>query len=280
MPPNLSAGDFPPGLVASLLSHGDDWDGQRRLGIGGSDAVKIMAGDWFPLWEQKTGRAEAEDLSGVLPVIMGTWTEALNRYWFEKHTGMAVDLSEVGHCTHAEHAFMRANLDGRVGLGIWEGKHVNAFAKPDEVREKYYAQCQHNMAVTGAPVCYLSVFLGTQKWEWFEIDEDPDYQADLLAREIEFWGYVESDTAPPVDTAPGMAALPIDDMRDMDMTGNNAWASAAADYLENQKAATTFKTADKTLKDLVEPDVKRAFGHGLEINRAKNGSLRIKKESK
>ena len=64
------------------------------------------------------------------------------------------------------------------------------------------------------------------------------------------------------------------------MASNNAWASAAVDYLEHQTAAKKFTAADKALKGLIEPDVKRAFGHGVEINRAKNGSLRIKKESK
>ena len=279
LPTNLAAGDLPPSLVASLLEHTDDWHEQRLKGIGGSDAIKIMSGDWFLLWEQKTGRAESEDLSNVLPVIMGTWTEALNRYWFEKQTSHIVDLSDVGHCTHPEYPFLRANLDGRVGLGIWEGKHVNAFAKPEEVREKYYAQCQHNLAVANAPVCYLSVFLGTMKWEMFEIDEDPEYQAELLAREIEFWNFVTTDTAPPMVEDSGMTALPVDDMRECDMTGNNVWASAAADYLENQKAAADFKKADETLKGLVEGDVKRAFGHGVEINRAKNGALRIKREA-
>lgn len=73
-----------PQTVASLLAHDDDWHEQRRKGIGGSDAMKIMSGDWLTLWEEKTGRAAAQDLSDVLPVVMGAWTEPLNRYWFEK----------------------------------------------------------------------------------------------------------------------------------------------------------------------------------------------------
>ncbi len=60
------------------------------------------------------------------------------------------------------------------------------------------------------------------------------------------------------------------------MSLSNSWASAAGDWLQNKEAAATFNRATTLLKDLTEPDVGRAHGHGVEVNRAKNGSLKIK----
>ena len=38
-------------------------DPKWRMGfIGGSDAVKIMSGDWHPLWLEKTGQSQPADL--------------------------------------------------------------------------------------------------------------------------------------------------------------------------------------------------------------------------
>src|SRR5262245_43438790 len=62
---------------------------ERQRFIGGSDAGAIVAGgeEWVKLWRQKTGRAKGDDLSGVLAVQMGLWTEPFNAQWFQKQTG-------------------------------------------------------------------------------------------------------------------------------------------------------------------------------------------------
>jgi predicted phage-related endonuclease len=59
---------------------------RRKAGIGGSDACILLSGDQeriLQLWKEKRGEAEHEDLSDVLAVQMGQWTEPLNLYWFE-----------------------------------------------------------------------------------------------------------------------------------------------------------------------------------------------------
>ena len=98
------------------------WHAARRTGIGGSDANVIMAGDderLIKLWREKRGQVEPEDLSGTLPVIMGEYTEALNRHWFTLQTGRAVELPEVS-AVHPTILHMRANLDGICGDAVWE----------------------------------------------------------------------------------------------------------------------------------------------------------------
>ena len=58
------------------------------------DARVIMGGDeaaLLRLWREKCGEAEPEDLSGNLIVQLGLVTEALNRHWYERNTGQAVE---------------------------------------------------------------------------------------------------------------------------------------------------------------------------------------------
>ena len=50
----------------------------RKGYIGGSDAGRIINGDWLALWQEKTGRAEPEDLSRKLAVQIGIATEKVN----------------------------------------------------------------------------------------------------------------------------------------------------------------------------------------------------------
>lgn len=261
--------------VASALGKTAEWHSERMKGIGGSDATRIMSEDWVDLWLEKMGRKEPEDLSRNLAVQMGTWTEPLNRFWFEHETGINV-RTNGNPFVHPDYEFMRANLDGWTDDGIFEAKHVSAFSKEEEIIGRYYAQLHHCMAVANGKVAYLSVFFGSNKWSSFTVEYDAAYAADLIAREQEFWGYVERDEMPPSVSAAAPVAIAFDTMREVDMTGNNAWSTYAHDWLVTQQAAKTFDGATKALKELVEADVKKASGHGIVISRSKAGALSIK----
>ena len=66
---------------------------KRRYSIGGSDMNIIMSGNEekiSKLWKQKRGDIESENLSRVLPVRMGSFTEPFNVQWFQEETGRAV----------------------------------------------------------------------------------------------------------------------------------------------------------------------------------------------
>lgn len=262
-------------MSLELLTRTADWHAERALGIGGSDAAKIMSGDWFELWEQKTGRRAPEDLSHILQPMLGAYTEPFNAHWFTQETGIPVSTENCDHLIHPVHKFMRANLDGICPNAAFEAKHVSAFAKEDEIVTRYYPQCQHLMEVTGAELIYLSVIFGNQKWAYFDIPADAEYLEELVGREAEFWGYVEQDKPPPQQDAV-VINIAFDDMREVDLTGNNQWASGAADWLEHRSAAKTFNDAVKSIKELVEPDVKLAHGHGIKATRAKNGAITLR----
>jgi len=251
---------------------------QRREGLGGSDANVILSGDReriLQLWGEKRGEAEGADLSSTLPVMLGSWTEPFNRMWFEKLTGETVmQMGEAISCS--TYSWRRCTLDGYIceTQAIWEAKHTSAFARPEEVLERYMPQLQHNMSVAKSERAVLSVIFGNSRFEIFEIAADWLYQLDLLQAEEEFWECVLNGREPvpcPVPSPP----KPIGS-REVCLEGNNAWASAAVEWLENREAAKRHAAASTSIKGLVEEDVSRAFGHGVEAKRSKSGAISIR----
>jgi len=161
----------------------------RKQGIGGSDATKLYNGEWHTLWLEKTGDAAPVDLSDVLPVQMGVHTEPFNIQWFEKQTFF-----------HKDYPHMYAHVDGLI-LGedkaLLECKHTNAFTNSKKQADKYKAQIQHYLMVTGYPKLYFSAFYGNMKWEALEITADAEFQEQLLNAEVLFWHFVTTKKEPP-----------------------------------------------------------------------------------
>jgi hypothetical protein len=259
------------GLCASEIA-------ARRDAIGGSDANIILSGDpdrIVQLWREKRGEAARVDLSGVLQVMLGSWTEAFNRQWYERETGELV--SEVGSVAQCQdYGWRRCTLDGMVKArgAVWEAKHVSGLSKPEEVLARYMPQLQHNMAVKGCDLALMSVIYGNHKWEVYEIAADWLYQDDLLAAEQGFWdcvttGAVSVAVLPPPPPRPNAT-------RELCFEGHNLWATFAGEWLETREPARRQASAVSALKDLVEADVARAFGHGIEAKRSKSGALTIK----
>jgi predicted phage-related endonuclease len=253
-----------------------EWHANRRLGIGGSDAGKIMSGRWLELWLVKTGRAEPEDLSDILAVQMGVVTEDLNLAWFERETGRKV-VGRKMTMTHPYYGFMRVEFDGIVQQpdAIVEAKWTGPFNKIEEVEQRYMPQCHHNMMVAGYDRAFLSVITGKPSYENIEIRRDDDYAAKLLQYEEDFWGYVERDEAPPDRNSVAAPAKPSV-YRSVDMNSSNAWAMHAGKWRETIEASRACDKAAKELRALVEPDVGTATGHGVRIARSKDGKLLIK----
>ncbi len=251
---------------------------ERRRFIGGSDANVILSGDRdriLRLWREKRGEAEGEDLSSVLAVMLGRWTEAFNRQWYQKLSGEQVRAAGTS-LVCSRHSWRRCTLDGLVERSgaVWEAKHTSAFAKPEELLERYMPQLQHNMAVAGAGTAILSVIFGNHKYEMIEVASDWLYQLELLEAEQRFWDCVVSGREP-VAAEPPPVPRPIG-TREICLEGSNAWASAAADWLTHREAAKSHASAVTLIKSLVEPDVARAFGHGIEARRSKAGAISIR----
>lgn len=251
---------------------------ERRTRIGGSDVRKIVDGRWHDLWLEKTGRAEPEDLSWVLPVQIGIITEPLNIAFFEHATEHRV-FARGNVYRHPAYSFIGATLDGLTQIeghpAIVQCKHVSAFAKIEEVEQRYFPQVMHECLVTGASLGFLSVLIGTHKHAIIECRRDAEYAARLLDLERTFWSFVEADKPPP-EQQPLPAPVKPEQWRTVDFSGSNSWTVAAADWLAFRDAAKTFEKAEKGLKSLIEPDVGKAFGAGIVATRNKAGAISIR----
>lgn len=200
-----------------------EWLKGRMNGIGGSDASAVVGMNPYKtnieLFEEKTGRRIAPDISDKPYVIYGKTAEAPIRELFK----LDYPAYEVSHYDYrilqsVEHPFMQASLDGELTdqkgrKGILEIKTTNILQSmqrekwKDRIPDNYYIQVLHYLLVSGYQYVVLRAHLisawgndvRTQVKHYFiersEVQEDLDY---LLKEEIKFWGYVESGRKPPL----------------------------------------------------------------------------------
>lgn len=192
----------------------EKWLEARALGIGGSDAAVIMGMNPYKspyqLWLEKTGQAEAPDLSDNQYVYWGTKNEANIADWFQEETGRKV--KRLGTLRSKEYPFMLANVD-RTVVGENAGLEIKTAGvrqyrkwKDDEIPDAYYCQCLHYMAVTGADYWYIAVLLGGNEAKWKRIERNEEDIQHLIMAETDFWKLVETRTPPPVDGSDSCAA--------------------------------------------------------------------------
>lgn len=245
----------------------------RRNFIGGSDALAIVSGDWFPLWEQKTGRAVSRSILSPWDAAVRHTLEPLILDWYEETNGRPI-TRRGETVVHAEHRYLGCNLDG------WDA----ALAKPIDAKalniwtpnplqwciEHYTPQMHHQMIVTGATCAALHVSLGMKEPQPIEIELDEFFAATYIESCRDFWRFVEADEPPPGGPVLTVPVAP-DAMRTVSMAGSNAWGAAAGDWLANKESSSKFLKAGTELKALVEADVREAFGHGVRVTRDKRG---------
>lgn len=262
-----------------ILGLSEDDKAERNKGIGASDANIICGGDAekiIHLWRVKRGEAEPEDLSDILAVQMGTYTEALNIFWFEKNTGLRV-VKRKEKFAHPKYPFVVARPEGVIQstTDVLECKHVGPFNYSLEtIRQRYLPQLAIQMACCGSDKAYLSVFSGNSKWEYDVIERDPIYEQEVLVAVKRFWECVETGE-PPVDLPEAHAPIPVALMRKVDLSTSNVWCAAEAQYVENEAQSKLFESAKKTLKELVEADVSEATGRLVKVKRSVSGSLTL-----
>jgi hypothetical protein len=263
----------------------------RRSCIGGSDAGAIVAGgeEWRKLWAIKTGRAVEDDLSNILAVQMGSFTEPFNLFWYEKQTGRVV-ARRGERVQHPRWDYMACNLDGATTtasgeLASFQAKHVGKAG--DQMVLRYTAQCTHEALCCGYDHYVLSAFIGNSKWELTEGEVDPFFASDYLSKCADFWMFVKSDREPPeVEPLPVPApkklrrvVLEANVEDPLDESGWPNWGSAMAEYLDVWKstkaAADLHGVAHRSVKELMPEDVGTIIRYGVKAAKDKAGAVRI-----
>lgn len=199
----------------------EDWLEERKKGIGGSDAAAIIGAnpykDNIKLWEEKTGRKTADDISDKSYVKYGTEMEPILRESFKiKHPEFEIVHEENTIIKHPVYPFLFASLDGILinketeEKGILEIKTSEILRSmqkekwKDQIPPNYYCQILHYLNVTGftfvklfAELNYEENYQVTKTYtiERKDVEEDIKY---LEKKEIEFWKYIEEDKCPPL----------------------------------------------------------------------------------
>lgn len=192
----------------------NEWLMWRRGGLGASDVAAVLGiSPWaspYTMFLDKTGQREDEDTEAM---EAGRMLEPAIGPWFEQRTGLVV-MGEQMWCTHPEHEWARATLDGIVcespestfadALGGLEIKTTSdPIAKWDEgIPAMYQAQAQWQMFVTGMERTWFAVLHANfgLKLRTYELERDDIDIKLLLERCSKFWfDHVVARVPPEVD---------------------------------------------------------------------------------
>jgi predicted phage-related endonuclease len=249
--------------------------------LGGSDTLRIMDGDWHGLWMEKMGYKEPEDLSDVLAVQLGIWTEPFHVKLFEKDKQVEVQ-QQVKYHYMWNGVPCRGVLDGefkiyeeRFGL---ECKHTNESTNMNKQLERYMPQLQFYMKVSGINSIYFSNIFGNRRYEYVKVNKDEQFLERMFVHLKEFWQHVEDEKEPPLGMphiTAGIDQIAINDMVARDASTDNSFHYHTIEYLETKDAAKVNADALKTLKQMVSADEREVYNDQISIRRDKRGSLRV-----
>jgi predicted phage-related endonuclease len=271
------------------MQFNEDPTHNRRRGMGGTDAKKIIEGDWLTVYNEKLGITPPPDLADVFPVQLGKHTEPFHRSWFAKRSSKALDLDSSKLVrVHPKHGFMFGHLDAWVSEDntFLEMKHTHGAANFRETAQYYMPQMAHYAAICGVQSCWFSIIPGNTEPVWGLVEITTDYINALIEAETAFWWHVENEVPPlepPAGVIPAIKKLAdankIDGLRAYDFTDKNQFTSLAGDWLANREAAQTFDKAVKEIKAQVPADAAEVLGVGIYIKRDKAGRLSIKERT-
>lgn len=187
-----------------------EWLAHRDGGVGASEiAILLGASEWgsnLELYYRKLGElADSREDNELM-----LWGRLLERPILDELTRRAevTLLDEPQRLLRSrEHRWAIATPDGiTTDLEPVEVKNLShgydAEEWSEQIPEKYYLQCQHQMLVMGAERCLFGALLWGSKllWEWVPRDEFTIRR--IIRAGSEFWGHIERREPPPSDGHP------------------------------------------------------------------------------
>ncbi len=266
------------------------WHSLRQTHIGSSDVPIILWMDpWgntpFALFKEKVGGKKRSTWDPAGNKEHGVRTEATARDWAAQRLGDFFAPAIMG-CDEKGLEFMLASLDGinhdyseisEVKCPLEIGTHLQA--KEGRLGDHYYAQVQHQLYVTKAKVCHFTSWFTCRAClgdlvcngdpipcpsckgtggEGIMVNVAPDleYQAAMIAKEREFWGWVQSGKYP----------IPKGDLV---LEPDPVTLGIAEDYAQTIAMMREVENRQRQLKARLlglRPDVKRLTVGPIEIN--------------
>lgn len=204
-----------------------EWRDARKGTIGGSDAAVAIGMNPYrtnvELWEEMTGRVEAQDISDNPAVAYGSEAEPLIRELFAlDHDEIKVDYDFDHFWTNDKYPFAHASLDGRLSMnapylpesGVLEIKTAtiqNALMMrdwKDQIPMHYYIQLLYYMEIVEADFGVLVAqlkFAGGKRYgnkeirEYYVRREDVQDDIKIIMDGVKrFYKHVERGTKPPL----------------------------------------------------------------------------------
>jgi putative phage-type endonuclease len=204
------------------LNNREEWlEARQHQGIGGSEAGCVLGVNKYQsnvdLWELKTGRREAPDLSDNAAVQFGKFAEPHLRELFKQdYPEYEVDYHEYDMYVNDKYSFIFATLDGELtapdgSRGILEIKTTTIQNRSqwdqweDKIPDSYYAQILHQLAATGWDFSILKAYIRYHvdgevrvtirhyRIDRKDVESDIEY---LIQQETEFWQLVKADKMP------------------------------------------------------------------------------------
>ena len=233
----------------------EEWLAFRKTGVGGSDAATIVGmnpwGSRYSLWAYKKGLLPEREDNEAMRV--GRDLEEYVAQRFAETTGKKVRRINA-ILRNEKYPFALANIDRDI-VGEDAGLECKTTSDytirkygEDDFPEKYYCQCVHYMAVTGAKKWYLAVLqLTSREVRIFELQRDEAEIEALMAAENLFWQQVINNEQPAPDGSKASTETvnelnPVSNGMEVQLLGMDAVLNRLAvlkseiDKLNNEKA--------------------------------------------
>lgn len=205
-------------LIADPDTDRDAWLAARRQGIGASEIAAVLGiSPWdspFSLYWRKKLDDQVEMNEAMEWGLRHETTIAAK--FAENHPDLF--LTEGGLYRNAEHNWMLATPDrmalrrsDRAPAGLVQIKTAHSWdgwgtPGTDQVPVHYRAQVQQEMAVMGAPRCWIPVLVGGNSYREYVVDADPEDVALIVKAGAEFMRRLADDEPPDLDGAAATTA--------------------------------------------------------------------------
>jgi putative phage-type endonuclease len=254
-------------LVSTIGMSREKWLEFRKAGLGGSDASSVLGVSKYksPLrcWLEKTGQAPDED--GISEAAFwGTTLEAvIAKVYADRNPDVKVrNVNFI--LQHPNYPWMLANIDRLLiypdgTKAVLEVKTAGFFVAgewaEDDVPVAYMAQAAHYMAVTGLDKVIFVCLIAGQKLVIREFIRDMELEESLIAKELEFWDMVQSDTMPAMDGSDDCADC-LDFMYSGKVAETVELPDEAMPWIEMFNSAKEAEKEAKGRKDLASNNLK------------------------
>ena len=283
-------------LVKTNKLNRDEWLAVRKRGIGSSDAGAAVGlhpyKSQLELWMEKSGRdgglPKTDPNDETSPMYWGTLLESIVAAHYTKRTGHKVRRINAV-LQHPNESWMLANIDreviGTADVQILECKTAGmngARLWKEGVPEYVQLQVMHQLAVTGKQAADVAVLICGQELQIHRIERDEAMIARLVQLERQFWSYVESDQAPPVDGSDSAdvalrCLYPQDSGQTLDLSQESEMSAAFSDLLAIRQVLTTNVLLEAQTKQRIQQrmgDATKAVFEAGDVTwkRSKDGS--------